>query len=157
MIEVRVILCDELSGRQVFMTRVSELRPRLSLCPSKTEMVRWLSGYLVSTRVRVSPNVWEQACPGLMIFILDVFVVGHVGVYKLDGQVQVVPVVVPARAVPILSLPTQVVPLNVFQFRTSPFTTAHLPGVPGVPGVVLLFHLILSFPMEGGGSQRTLA
>ena len=49
MIEVRGILCDELSGRQVFMTRVSELRPRLSLCPSKTEMVRWLSGYLVST------------------------------------------------------------------------------------------------------------
>ena len=92
-----------------------------------------------------------------MIFILDVFVVGHVGVYKLDGQVQVVPVVVPARAVPILSLPTQVVPLNVFQFRTSTFTTAHLPGVPGVPGVVLLFHLILSFPMEGDGSQRTLA
>ena len=147
MIEVRVILCDELSGRQVSMIRVSELRPRFSLCPSKTEMVRWLSGYLVSTRVRVSPNVWEQACPGLMIFILDVFVVGHVGVYKLDGQVQVVPGVVP-----ILSLPAQVVPVNVFQFRTSPFTTAHLPGVPGVPGVVLLFHLILSFPMQGDGS-----
>ena len=152
MIEVRVILCDELSGRQVSMIRVSELRPRLSLCPSKTEMVRWLSGYLVSTRSRL--QIWGQACPGL-VTILDVFVVGHVGVYKLDGQVQVVPVVVPARvhrAVPILSLPTQVVPLNVFQFRTSPFTTAHLPGVPGVPGVVLLFHLILSFPMEGGGS-----